>query len=163
MRNSEESSPYAPAIWKMIHFLNGRYCPQGPGVTSLHTPAIGIRNIGGGRRRDVRVRSCISFPFLFFPMGESLRRLCVHSATFDRVCDTLVQYAACRFLFPPRCSPPLWGVGWRGRMGLVSFDSDYSGGGGASLLFSEVSWIPYLMKSCVFAVRELERTLFSPG
>lgn len=56
------------------------------------------------------------------PLGESLRRLCVR-LKLGFLCDTLVQYAAClSCLFD----------------GRVSFDSDYSGGDGASLFFRSV-------------------------
>lgn len=63
-------------------------------------------------------------------MEEPLRRLCA----FQKGCDTLVQYAACS-LNSVFCS-----YGGRRRGDKAQFDSDYSGGDGASTFFSsEVS------------------------
>lgn len=56
-------------------------------------------------------------------MGEPLRRLCAFFL-FLGSGDTLVQYAACLFGFPLRGEP------------VAQFDSDYSGGEGASILLS---------------------------
>lgn len=109
-------------------------------MTSLHTPAIGIRNIGGRKAKGCKGSLLHFFSFSLFPHGRVVAKI-VCALGFE---PGVRHFSAIRSMpFPvlPRCSPS-YGGGLGGRMGLVSFDSDYSGGGGASLLFSEVSLIP---------------------
>lgn len=70
-------------------------------------------------------------------MEEPLRRLCAFSPFFEGgECDTVVQYAACPFelssFLPSLFSEGGWGL-MEGRG--AQFDSDYSGGDGASYFF----------------------------
>ena len=56
-------------------------------------------------------------------MGEPLRRLCASFPLLGETGDTLVQYAACLSVFLCEEEP------------VAQFDSDYSGGEGASIYF----------------------------
>jgi hypothetical protein len=82
-----------------------RVCPRGSGAKA---PAIGIRNAG---RPELLLPGGGEG---VLPLGESLRRLCVRALE-------------CNTQRVPLLSPSLWERG-----GGIQFDSDYSGGDGAS-------------------------------
>lgn len=116
MRNSEESSTTnpRPALFERIEWAS--VLPVRAWCDLLDTPALGIRNIGA--------LVCSFFERLIgvFPLGR---------VGAEIVCEnTLVQYAAylTLLLFLELR------FGMRGQM--VSFDSDHSGGSGASPFFS---------------------------
>ncbi|KAE8396664.1 hypothetical protein BDV23DRAFT_3286 [Aspergillus alliaceus] len=117
MRNSEESSPKQSnplslsSHRKSEPVLPARaWCENPTQLRPGRTSAIGIRNIGAGMGTFTR-------SLQVFPLGESLRRLCVR--------ETVRHFSAIRSML---VSSLPFGEGGR----TVSFDSDYSGWGGAS-------------------------------
>ena len=96
-------------------------------MTSLHTPAIGIRNIGGRKAKGCKGSLLHFFSFSLFPHGRVVAKI-VCALGFE---PGVRHFSAIRSVFWLLLLCLLWvGEGFAG----VSFDSDYSGEGDASFL-----------------------------